>query len=264
MSNKKERKHELKLLETFRDNLSDSIEEISNIIYFNGVMTDYMITNFGRVYSLKKGKIKELTPIRLPNKYYVVTLYINKIKYREYIHRLVGLSFLDLPEKYKNKDLSTNQLEINHINGKEKWNNTIFNLEWSTGTDNKVHAYRTGLRPVGENNFLSKYTEDQIINVCELLNADKLSPKDISKITGVSIGMIHDIKNHGSWHHITDKYDFSHCRDKQKKYSDDVIKTMHKLLKEGKYSCREISNKTGIKIKTIYYYKEKYYKDKDI
>ena len=76
--------------------------------------------------------------------------------------------------------------------------------------------------------------------------------------------MIHDIKNHGSWHKITDKYDFSHCRDKQKKYSDESINKMHKLLTENKLSCKEISELTGIRIKTIYYYKEKYYKDKGI
>ena len=39
---------------------------------------------------------------------------------------------------------------------------------------------------------------------------------------------------------------------------------MHKLLKEGKLSYKEISEITGIRIKTIYYYKNKYYKDKGI
>lgn len=263
ISNKKKRKHELELLEKFRDSLNDVNEESRNI-YINGILTDYVVTNFGRIYSLKKGKIKELKPIRLPNEYYVVTLYIGDIKTRQYIHRLVGRAFLEIPDKYKDIGLVPDELEINHINGKEKWNNTIFNIEWSTGSDNKYHSYRTGLRPVGEDNFLSKYTEAQIIKVCELLVADKLSPKNISKITAVSVGMIHDIKNHGSWHHITDKYDFSHCRDKQKKYSDEAINHMHRLFKKGIYSCKEISNKTGIPISSIYYYKEKYYNDKGI
>lgn len=52
------------------------------------------------------------------------------------LHRLLAQAFIPNP---------TGLPQVNHIDG-DKRNNTIGNLEWSTQSDNQLHAYRTGLQ----------------------------------------------------------------------------------------------------------------------
>jgi HNH endonuclease len=55
------------------------------------------------------------------------------------VHRLLALTFLDLPEG------DVTKLHVNHIDG-VKTNLAVGNLEWVTPSGNSIHAYRTGLR----------------------------------------------------------------------------------------------------------------------
>lgn len=106
------------------------IEEWKNIVGFN----DYMISNYGRVKSLKRG-----SNILLPDNragYYCVTLYDNNNrKKKKYIHRLVAEHFV----KNKNNENDV----VNHIDC-DKHNNQYTNLEWVTASQNTLHAYENG------------------------------------------------------------------------------------------------------------------------
>lgn len=65
-----------------------------------------------------------------------------------HLHRLLAQHFIPNPE---------NKREVNHING-DKHDNRIENLEWVTSSENRQHAFNTGLKksPKGVNHWNAK------------------------------------------------------------------------------------------------------------
>lgn len=107
----------------------------------------YMISNLGRVLSLRKNKI--LKPIKHPNGYVCVNLYDNNYNYCRYIHRLVAEHFIKNPE-YKP---CVNHLDYN------KENNSADNLEWCTYQENDLYSNWKKYKPkkVTHSNTGEKY-----------------------------------------------------------------------------------------------------------
>ena len=230
-------------------------------IHINGYKTTYICDIYGNIYNTKQKKkcnnisLNKLTPIKLPNGYFVVTLSINGETTRDYIHRLIAKEFIKIPNKYLELNYTFDNLEVNHKNG-DKSDNSIYNLEWVTDSDNKIHGYKMNLYKHGEENSKSIYSNKQVHHVCRLIEENKLKPSEISEITGVSVAQILDIRNHGSWLEISNLYDFSNYTPKQCKYSDKQLSDMWNMISKN-IPPTEISNITGINIKTIYEYRRK-------
>jgi hypothetical protein len=94
----------------------------------------YQVSNLGNVKSYhkyKEGKI--LSPGLKTEGYKYVHLHSGK---NFYIHRLVAQAFLPNP---------LNKPQVNHING-IKADNRLDNIEWATSSENRIHAYKTGLQ----------------------------------------------------------------------------------------------------------------------
>ena len=107
---------------------------------FNG---DYSINKNGQVKSnnivaIDGRKIKEriLKPFIQNNGYYVVDLRINNKTKKYLVHRLMAMTFLTDYDKI---------LDVNHKDG-NKLNNSIYNLEMTTRSENIKHAHQIGLR----------------------------------------------------------------------------------------------------------------------
>lgn len=229
-------------------------------IIIAGKESSYIISSYGRVIStnyrmtkkphILKDKIDE-------NGYHSVCLYHNGIRNTYKVHRLVAEYFIENPD---------NKPEVNHIDG-NKSNNAIWNLEWATRTENMQHAVRTGLHRAlaGENHPESKYSNNDVRRVCELLSSGKYSVTEVSELTGMNRSSVSNIafkKNHNN---ISKDYDFSkfyNCTDRQKypernwKYSPDQFHSVCKELVKNELTMKEIAKKTGVSyvmVKRVYH-----------
>jgi hypothetical protein len=109
------------------------MEIFKNIKESNGL---YLISNLGNVKSYTQKKQGEiLIPVVQSSGYTTVTLH-GDIRKTCVIHRLVAQAFIPNTE---------NKREVNHING-IKNDNRVENLEWATSSENRIHAFRTGLQ----------------------------------------------------------------------------------------------------------------------
>jgi hypothetical protein len=95
----------------------------------------YLVSNFGRVKSFRRGKEKILSQ-HTRNRYMSVGLYADGKMKRHYVHRLVGNAFISNPNNYpciNHKDQTTA-------------NNNINNLEWCTHSYNNTYGDARGKR----------------------------------------------------------------------------------------------------------------------
>lgn len=107
---------------------------------------NYSVSNEGRIRNDKTGKlIKPFHIGKFGQQYCAVDFYPKK---NIRVHRLVAKAFLPNPE---------NKREVNHIDG-NKFNNSVDNLEWVSGSENCKHAYDVLRRKkfFGSNNHNSK------------------------------------------------------------------------------------------------------------
>lgn len=94
---------------------------------------NYEISDFGIVRNVNTNKTLKTKTDR---GYERVMLYNHSGKFMKSVHRLVAESFIDNPY---------NKKEVNHIDGNTR-NNCVDNLEWTTRSENMIHAYNTGLK----------------------------------------------------------------------------------------------------------------------
>lgn len=119
------------------------------IIGFDGT---HEINRRGLVRNIKTGTISKGTVCKQTG-YVIVALCKNAIPKTFSIHRLLAIRFIPNP---------LNKPCVNHKNG-IKTDNRLANLEWSTFSENILHAVRMGLIPPGtlQKNG-SKLTFDQV------------------------------------------------------------------------------------------------------
>jgi len=133
---------------------------------------------------------KRIAPINNGNDYLCVVLSIEGKTQRKYIHRLICEAYIANPE---------NKSEVNHIDG-NKMNNSLYNLEWATRSENQFHRYKVlkhsgaNLGKTGSENGRSKTVyqldlDGNTINVFEsVLEAQRRTGINEASIRGVVYG----------------------------------------------------------------------------
>ena len=102
-------------------------------ILIGGEELPYMVSDLGRIYSVKNNKICKYSYDQ--RGYPQVVMYGSKRKSRR-VHRLVALAYV--PNPY-------NKREVNHKDG-NKLNTRASNMEWCSSKENTLHAFEMGLR----------------------------------------------------------------------------------------------------------------------
>lgn len=196
------------------------------------------VTNHGAVYSSRTGKL--LKPRQTPYGYWEVTVYdpeLDKYLLRK-VHRLVAQVYIPNPE---------NKREVNHIDC-DKSNNHVSNLEWVTSKENKSHAWDNNLYTcVGENHVNSKLTNDEVHQICSLIEQGYRN-KDLAEKFGCDRTTISDIRRGFKWKRIGSQYKMNVKRNSRKDPTT-VIKVAELL--EQKKSKKYIEKVTGVPIYDI-------------
>ena len=103
----------------------------------------YSVTSDGRVWSHPKGtnnKSGKWLALDNSTRYSVVCLVKDGQKKRHLVHRLVAQAHVPNPDCLS---------QVNHING-IRTDNRAENLEWTTASENRIHAWETGLQVTTE------------------------------------------------------------------------------------------------------------------
>lgn len=160
---------------------------------------DFLISNYGRVYSCKVDCI--LNEFDDQQGYLQCNIDRRPMK----IHRLVAKAFVPNPDP-------EHKICVNHKSG-QKANNYAPNLEWCTHSENTKHAYEHNLEKskIGENNGRVVHTEAEVRQVCTLLEQG-LTFRQIADKMGYDYHkakhFISNISSRVAWSHVTKDYNF--------------------------------------------------------
>ena len=233
----------LELLE-YMNKLSKK-EEKWKRIKIDGEKTNYKISNLGRVMNCKLNKIKEYDTVC--NEYSRTTIKHNGVKIKFALHRLVAEYFCAIPKRHLKNGLTFDDLVVNHKNGLKNCK-AAFNLEWVTNKENVDHAWRIGLcdNIRGEKAHLAKITEEQVIQICELIMKKK-SNKEIYKELCIAVKNVQHIRSGEAWKHIVCNYKFPKLGNSRPfQLSDNTIHQICKKLELKTLSDYDIAKEFGV------------------
>lgn len=125
--------------------------------------------------------------------YLKVNLKVSQKTNTKFIHRLVATAFIINTE---------NKPQVNNING-IKDDNRVENLEWCTLSENRQHAYDTGLQNSdsrkGEKNNFNKLKKEQVEFIINEYKAKKVFQHQLALKFNVSQSCISIIVNKKNW-----------------------------------------------------------------
>jgi hypothetical protein len=164
----------------------DNIQEIWKEIPNSGGI--YLISSQGNVLNTSTNHQLAINFDRYPQ----VSIRLNGVSKSVRIHRMLAMLFIPNPE---------NKPEVNHKNG-NKHDFSIGNLEWCSRSENKIHAYKTGLH-IPNHGSLNGHARLSINDVerirQEYSSGDYGTLKALGSKFGISESHTHEIVKHKKW-----------------------------------------------------------------
>jgi hypothetical protein len=163
-------------------------------------LPNYAVSTCGRVMRVTDGinttAGRILTPAASKQGYLRVCLQQGERQVNRSVHRLVALHHIPNPE---------NKPQVNHKNGRRKWDNSVSNLEWATRSENMRHADKTGLRIVakGSSHYAACFTEEQVANIRFRYANAGVSQRQLANEFGVCREVIRDMVQGRTWKHVS-------------------------------------------------------------
>lgn len=161
----------------------------------------YKVSNLGNIKSIDRVIQRQTSEMEIQGRqmsqhignrgYPMINLCINGKCKRHLVHRIIATAFITN---------TLNKEYVNHIDGNKK-NNNVNNLEWSTPTENSIHAHEHGLANVGkgEKHRSSKLTVDKV----KYIRESSKTVRELSLMFNVSKQAIRDVKMKRSWKHVS-------------------------------------------------------------
>ena len=123
--------------------------------------------------------------------YHRVTLSKESVKKTFSVHRLVAEHHI---KRVEGKN------EVNHKSG-DKTDNSVYNLEWVTNTENMKHAHQNGFIKYsnGEKHMWSKLKEHEVFEILDFVKNTNMLQREIAALYGVSHSVVSRIKSGARW-----------------------------------------------------------------
>lgn len=159
----------------------------------------YEIYEDGRIWSNYKNDF--LSPKEDRDGYLEVMLSGGSRDKRKYVrvHTIVAKHFIGEPP------VDMLDPTVNHIDNNPK-NNIYTNLEWMERCANSSIRNNKG---IGELNHEAILTDEDVVEICELIASKRYTLKAIGDMFNVSKYTISNIKRKVNWKHISKNYDFN-------------------------------------------------------
>jgi hypothetical protein len=154
----------------------------------------YQVSDFGRVRSFKRSSGHVVLKQNNTRGYMQVVLSnSDRVRQTYSVHRLVATAFIPNPDKLP---------VINHVD-RNRGNNRVSNLEWTTASLNVLHTYKVYHAVRGDEHYISKLSESDAQNVYELAWSGTLTQSKIATLFNVSRSTVETIKHGHAWNHVT-------------------------------------------------------------
>lgn len=147
------------------------------------IFKSYFVTEDGRVFSSKSGKLKERKPVLDSMGYLSLTLRLEGKTTKHYVHRLVASAYCHKPEGCN---------VVNHKDG-NKLNNHKDNVEWTTDLGNQLHAWEFGLNKHKGSNHTSAKLSDADVRAIRSAHAEGVKQATLCEAYGLSKATMHQI-----------------------------------------------------------------------
>jgi len=200
--------------------------------FYNTEPGKYYVSTWGRVYNTKTQKYVPKALIPDANRYINICITdINNQEVHIRMHQLMCRMFV-FP-----KPVILGQIMCpNHKDG-IKWHNEPYNLEWTTLSENTIHADENDLieRPYGEDNGHAALTDDQYRQICQLTQ-EGYKAYEINKIMNLGFDITNicqKIRSGTSETLISQDYDFSNIpRNDYRKFTEQQVRYICECLEK--------------------------------